>query len=646
MREHLDMDGTTSRNGKPQKRAAILLVMCLGTSFGVTMACWGAAAQLSGQFSSGFSIDLRTMSTFDGYTYQMYEIVPDNVKTAPAGSVPYIVYIHGLGSSKELELQRALTLARNGYVVLVPDTRGQNSHTGPFSFGVDDVRDLQDLITWVQASTHLSMVNKTAIGVFGHSMGALLALLLAAQDARVSCTVEASGPSNMSRVLSSEWFRISLIGSPVDINNPAEIARRTPLTYCNATNPRNLMIVHGRYDTSVPFDHSEDLNASVNPLGNRTDFKYLSYDSNHNLDHPYPLNTSRTCFDDALANATLWYDMHLRFNTSRTYDEVVLFKRDAVATSMNDAYKAMYVALLVTTMLAFFTIVLSLQIVWQKATGRVSKAKKAIEKAVTSPPTLVSRPVTRAMVRQLVYMGVYIASFVIVGFISLASPVSLVLKTIIFPILPLIPVAILKARGERASSWYAELGMTGRQTVVSVGAAFASFGIYVCLYNLLTTQVYSRMTVVQYVFQGATGIYLPILFWYILPGIMALLLIDATYFQELYTQISVLFKPRRLKTFFDHWLVKALLMAFLVGGIHTCGTVLFNAGLPDYDLRTIGSLQFMFKELLTILSFGIIVGFVLMALLTTRFTKNLPGAAVVLGLILSLVYVTVVPRIF
>jgi dienelactone hydrolase len=638
------MNGNESRNGKSQKRVAIAVAICLAASFGVTLACWGAATQLSDQYTSGFSISLRTMSTFDGYTYQMYEIVPTSVKSSPAGTVPCIIFIHGLGGSKELMLPQALVVAGNGYVVLLPDTRGQNSHTGPFSFGVDDVTDLSDLITWVQSSTHLTMVNKTAIGVFGHSMGALLALLLSARDPRVMCTVEASGPSNMSRVLASEWFRLSLIGSPVDLNNQTEIDIRTPLIQCNSTNPRNLMIIHGRNDTSVPFEHSVDLNATVNPLGTRTDFKYVIYDSNHDLSHPYPLNTSRTCFEAALVNATLWYDEHLRHDTSRTYDEVTLFERDAVP--MNDMYKAMYIGLLVTTVFAFFTIVLSLQLVWQKASERSSKAKKVVETAVTPPPQPAPLTASRALLRQLAYIGVYIASFVIVGFVSLASTVSLVLKTIIFPILPLIPVAIIKARSEHSSPWYSELGLNGRQTIFSVGAAFAAFGVYMGLYNLLTTKVYSRMTVVPYVFQGATGIFLPALFWYIVPGIATLLLIDATYFQELYSQLTALVKPRKLKVFFDNMFIKALLMALLVGGIHTCGTVLFNVGLPDYDLRTIGSLQFMFKELLTILSLGIIVAFVLMTLLTTKFTKNLAGAAVVLGLILSLVYITVVPRIF
>ncbi len=640
------MNGNESRNGKSQKRVAILVAICLAASFGVTMACWGAATQLSDQYTSGFSINLRTMTTFDGYTYQMYEIVPDSVKNSPANTVPCVLFIHGLGSSKELELHHALTIARNGYVVLVPDTRGQNSHTGPFSFGVDDVTDLSDLITWVQAPTHLSIVKKNAIGVYGHSMGALLALLLAARDPRVMCTVEASGPSNMSLVLDTEWFRLSLIGSPVDTNNQTEINFRTPLIQCNSTNPRNLMIVHGREDRSVLFNHSVELNATVNPYGNRTDFQYVIYDSNHDLSDPAPSNSSRTCYEDALAKAVLWYDEHLGYGAGRTYDQVSLFKRETIATSMNDMYKAMYIGLLVTTVFAFFTLVSSLQIVWQKVTERSSKAKKAVETAITSPPPSAPLPASRAILRQLAYIGVYIASFVIVGLVSLASTVSLVLKTIIFPILPLIPVALIKARSERSSPWYGDLGLNGRQTIISVSAAFASFGIYVGLYNLLTTRVYSRMTVVPYVFQGATGISLPLLFWYIVPGIVALLLIDATYFQELYSLLTALVKPRKLKIFFDNWFIKALFMALLVGGIHTCGTVLFNVGLRDYDLRTIGSLPFMFKELLTILSLGIIVAFVLMTLLTTKFTNNLPGAAVVLGLILSLVYITVVPRIF
>lgn len=636
----------------PRPRVVLVFAVLLGASLGITLACWGTASQLSGQFSSGYTITLRTMPTYDGYSYQMYEIVPDGVAAAPTGTVPCVLFIHGLGGSKEILLHHALSVAGNGYVVLVPDTRGQNSHTGPFSFGVDDITDLRNLITWVEASTHLPMVNKSSIGVFGHSMGALLAMLLAAQDDRVSCTVEASGPSNMTRVLETEWFRISLIGSPVDINDEEAIRRRTPLTHVNATNPRNFMIVHGTMDTSVPFDHALDLNASVNPLGNRADFQLISYDSNHNLDHPAPGNASRTCFQDAIARAVLWYDEHLAHDTSRTYEDVTLFERDALAAGMNQAYQVMYGVLLVTIVLAFFTAALGLQLAWVKVVERVpalaARARETESDAapVPAPAPVPALPPGRAMARQLAYAGVYLASFAITGAITLASPVSLVLKTVIFPVLPLVPVVILKVRSERGSAWFRDLGLDGPRTIVSVGAAFLAFGLYVWLYNALTTGVYARVTLVQYVLQGGTGIALPPLFWHVLPGIVALFIVDALYFQELYTRLAALVKPPKLVAVLDTWFVRALLVALLVGGIHTIGTVLFNIALPDYDLRTIGSLQFMFKELLAILSMGIIVTFVFMTLFATKLTRNLPGAALVLALVLAMVYVTVVPRIF
>nr|MDO8109039.1 alpha/beta fold hydrolase [Candidatus Sigynarchaeota archaeon] len=628
------------------KPGAIAILVMLGVSFGGTMVLWSVATRQSNLYSSGFSISLRTLPTFDGYSYQMFEIVPDSVHNASAGSVPFVLYIHGLGSSKELELPRALSIAANGYVVFVPDTRGQNSHTGPFSFGVDDVTDLRDLITWVQGSTHLPIVNKTSVGVFGHSMGALLTLLLAAQDSRVNCTVEASGPVNMTRVLQAEWFRISLIGSPVDINDPYEVARRTPLTYCTPTNPRNLLIAHGTQDTSVPFEHSQDLNASVNPTGTRSDFSYLIYNSGHSLDDPYPGNASRTCFEDLMARSVLWYNKYLKNDTSVPYDAVEVVQRDDIARSMNQTYDAMYIALLITIIFSFFTLVLGIGLIWEKTGNRLSRGTKKMEPATQVVSSALILPTRKAVARQLVYIGIYIVSFAITGIIFVSSPVSLILKTIIFPILPVIPVALIKIKGERDASYYRELGLTGKQTVISVCAAFIAFGMYIGLYDLLTTRVYSRIQVIQYVLQGTTGMALPVLFWYILPGIVALLLVDTTYFQVIYTQLTAAVRPRKIKIVLNQWLVKALLLALIVGVIHTCGTLLFNAPLPDYDLRTIGSLQFMFKELLAILSIGVIAGFVFVALLVTRFTKNLPGAAVVVGLILSLVYVTAVPRIF
>jgi len=460
------------------------------------------------------------------------------------GSAPFIVVIHGLGSQKESQLDTALIFARNGFVVFVPDIRGGNSHTGPFSFGVDDVKDLKDLITWVQTEAVLPMVNKSAVGIFGHSMGGFLGLLLASQDPRINCSVIGSAPTNMSQILVDEGFRINLLGSPIDPANESAVAERTPLNYITPTNPKNLLYVHGTLDRSVPFYHGVWGNATANPYNNRTDYEFIVYpDNDHGLSKPISDANSLSGFDDFRIRAVMWYSHYLLFH-DLAREDIMFVNRGEIKSQMVTAYKGMYLSLV----LLVFPLLAVLQVVFRLIIDKIllkygfkeynqKKMNSLLPKQTnTNPQTRFSLPSDFSLQRfvdethtnenmkptasvvdvrqpptkhEFLKMGIYLliywAAFWLMGQLAANILYPQVLKMVLFPVFPLIPVIAWKLFEERNEPYFKDLYINVPNTIISVLAAFSVFGIYLGLYNLLAVRFYSRIVIVQFLLQGTSS---------------------------------------------------------------------------------------------------------------------------------------------
>jgi pimeloyl-ACP methyl ester carboxylesterase len=115
---------------------------------------------------------------------------PDGVRLAawwiPSGNGAAVIVLHGSGSTRDDELDRAAVLARAGYGVLVPDARGHGASEGramEFGWGAD--RDVRAMVTYVLAQR--SVTGK--LGIVGESMGGEVAVTAAATDPRIAALV-------------------------------------------------------------------------------------------------------------------------------------------------------------------------------------------------------------------------------------------------------------------------------------------------------------------------------------------------------------------------------------------------------------------------------------------------------------------------
>lgn len=92
---------------------------------------------------------------------------------------PVLVYLHGGFSAEPEEAYACPQFAEAGYTVLAPTYRGENGNPGSFEMMFGEVRDAAAAVRYAQS---LEGVDPSRIVVFGHSVGAGTAALLATMD--------------------------------------------------------------------------------------------------------------------------------------------------------------------------------------------------------------------------------------------------------------------------------------------------------------------------------------------------------------------------------------------------------------------------------------------------------------------------------
>lgn len=256
-------------------RLAIALVAYVGLMISSAVLV-DTARTVSISYHPGYLVSVHHARTFDGLGFDYLVAMAEDVAGAPAGCVPAVVVGHGLGNTKEDALRRGIHFAKHGFVVLIPDFRGHGSHEGTIRLDVE-WRDVGTMLDDVLASPAFSMINASAIGTWGHSNGGFQALMLAIHDPRIVTCVASSGAYNTSELLSRDDSRLHLIGVPFDPRDAEQVRIRSPVALATPGNPKNLMLFAGDADDNVPHVHSDQLDAVVNPAGNRTDYNYTLY---------------------------------------------------------------------------------------------------------------------------------------------------------------------------------------------------------------------------------------------------------------------------------------------------------------------------------------------------------------------------------
>lgn len=135
-------------------------------------------------------------------------------------SHPAVVLTHGLASSKESMSGIALELSRRGIIAMTVDEIGHGNSGGTFGFTSDPTLGILSAVRYIES---LSYVNRSSIGLVGHSLGA--------------------GTVRATSVVHGNITAMVLIGGGL-----GEMVESPAYGVLNATFPKNLLIAIGKQD--------------------------------------------------------------------------------------------------------------------------------------------------------------------------------------------------------------------------------------------------------------------------------------------------------------------------------------------------------------------------------------------------------------
>jgi uncharacterized protein len=226
---------------------------------------------------------------------------------APPKGYPVIILLHGYITPRRYKtatdyLAESLFYASHGFLVVKPDLRGQGDsiNQGFADSAYYSMSYNTDVLSLVSALRQSSYVDKSSINLWGHSMGAYIALRAAVLSKNVNDVILLSGPMD-----SLEEMYLTYI-PPSDENNPYALATRSEIfarygtpadnrAFWQDASPINFVskirgtvqINVGLQDAVVPPRFSADLNDAMNQAGVK--HRYFVYlDGNHSLDGQRP----------------------------------------------------------------------------------------------------------------------------------------------------------------------------------------------------------------------------------------------------------------------------------------------------------------------------------------------------------------------
>ncbi|MBI5473905.1 MAG: alpha/beta fold hydrolase [Ignavibacteriae bacterium] len=204
------------------------------------------------------------LKTKDGFDLSCWLI------KAPQPARGTILILHGVSESKIAGLKIARQMYEVGYNVFLYDSRRHGESGGKFcTYGYHEKFDAQLVIDYLLTRADL-FVGK--IGVFGWSMGAAVALQLAAIDSRVSAVVAESGFASLRTVFDDYQKRI--IKLPWHYLRNIVIKRSEFLASfrANDVSPMKavrqihipIFLLHGTEDGLINYDYSERVYKAAN----------------------------------------------------------------------------------------------------------------------------------------------------------------------------------------------------------------------------------------------------------------------------------------------------------------------------------------------------------------------------------------------
>ena len=181
------------------------------------------------------------------YANLYYPVVPVDFQE----KAPLVIFAHGLGSQKDLDIRIPNELTKRGFYVASIDYRGNgesNGHILDMNYQLYRNRtnvpaiaqDCSKLLDAIEQLPVYENINTSQIGIIGHSLGGMVALMNSALDDRFKVTITWAGLVNFS----AAFFGIGE-------ENP--FMNYIPSKLINSSNPTNLLVIQSIYDNTVPY---------------------------------------------------------------------------------------------------------------------------------------------------------------------------------------------------------------------------------------------------------------------------------------------------------------------------------------------------------------------------------------------------------
>ncbi|MFX0105940.1 MAG: alpha/beta hydrolase [Candidatus Hodarchaeota archaeon] len=204
---------------------------------------------------------------------------------------PLIIYTHGIGGKRDLDLRIPIELTKRGFYVAALDYQGHGESGGTIN-NIDPItgvpalaQDCSRLLDKLETMPFYSDVNQSQIGLIGHSLGGMVALMNQALDPRFRVTVAWAPLTNF-------------IPPKYGFIYSEQLINHIPINLLNKNNTQNLLIIMHVGDEALDFSDNalkiqELTNCTVIPI------------SGFLLGGAHQLNS-----DEVLIKSINWFEQH------------------------------------------------------------------------------------------------------------------------------------------------------------------------------------------------------------------------------------------------------------------------------------------------------------------------------------------------
>ncbi|MEK6285198.1 MAG: alpha/beta fold hydrolase [Acidobacteriota bacterium] len=214
---------------------------------------------------NGIAFEDVTIPSFDGTRLFGWWMSADR-------KAPTVVVLHGVKKNRTDVLRAALVLRRAGFNVLIFDGRGHGDSEGRFvTYGFYERRDVESAIEWLADE---KKIDRNRVGIAGESMGAAIALQVAAHNPWIRAVWADSPFASLRRI--TEEFVKRATRLPGAVLNPVlwttiQVANYRGSFDVHSVDPLALAarikcpvyLVHGTADQVIASSHSESIHAAL-----------------------------------------------------------------------------------------------------------------------------------------------------------------------------------------------------------------------------------------------------------------------------------------------------------------------------------------------------------------------------------------------